>query len=84
MKTEAEAPFFIRYSHHGIEIAHLELGPAIVCDFKKVAIVPLFEHLKLNLPLAPRAAESAVVNNHAAVSMASLLALVSFIMFVNQ
>jgi hypothetical protein len=50
MEIEAEAPFFIRYSVHGVEIACLELGPASVRDFKKMVIVPLFEHLKLNLP----------------------------------
>jgi hypothetical protein len=50
MKIEAEASFFIRDLGHGIKVACLELGPASVCDFKKMVIVPLFEHLKFNLP----------------------------------
>ncbi len=50
MKIEAEAPFFIRDSGHGIKVACLELGPANVSDFKKMVIVPLFEHMKFDLP----------------------------------
>jgi hypothetical protein len=49
MEIEVEAPLYIGYMGHGVEIARLELGPASVCDFKKMVIVPLFEHLKLNL-----------------------------------
>jgi hypothetical protein len=50
MKIEAEAPFFIRDLGCGVKVACLELSPLSVCDFKKMVIVPLFEHLKFNLP----------------------------------